>query len=145
MFNRLDYSSALEYSIIRRYIHIIYYYYIVTRYLATRGNNKILHAPLPHISSSEEILPRKTRRTLAQLRTNKSPFFKSYLHKVDAKSHSSPLCRLCNIYTHDTHHLFNCTHICTTLSFLDLGTDPAGVMEQLARWRDKLVGRPKAG
>ena len=27
MFTRLDYSSALEYSIIRRYINIVYYYY----------------------------------------------------------------------------------------------------------------------
>ena len=58
---------------------------IVSRHLATRGNNKILRTPPPHTSSSEEILPRLTRRTLAQLRTNKSPFLKSYLHKVDAK------------------------------------------------------------
>ena len=76
---------------------------IVSRHLATRGNNKIIHTPPPHISSSEERLPRRTRCTLAQLRTNKSPFFKSYLHKVDAKTHPSPLCPLCNIHTHDTH------------------------------------------
>ena len=69
---------------------------IVSRYLATRGNNKILRTPPPHISSSEERLPRLTGRTLAQLRTNKSPFLKSYLHKVDAKSHPSPLFPLCN-------------------------------------------------
>ena len=98
---------------------------IVSRHLATRGNNKILRTPPPHTSSSEERLPRLTRRTLAQLRTNKSPFLKSYLHKVDAKTHSSPLCPLCNINTHDTQHLFNCTHIRTTLSPLDLWTDPA--------------------
>ena len=36
---------------------------------------------------------------------------------------------LCNTPTHDTHHLFNCTHIRTTLSPLDLWADPAGVME----------------
>ena len=30
---------------------------IVSRHLATRGNNKILHTPPPHISSSEEQLP----------------------------------------------------------------------------------------
>ena len=90
---------------------------IVSRHLATRGNNKILHIPPPHISSSEEILPRLTRRTLAQLRTNKSPFLKSYLHKEDAKSHPSPLFPLCNTHTH---HLFNYT----TLSPLDLWTDP---------------------
>ena len=97
---------------------------IVSRHLATRGNTTILRTPPPHISSSEERLP---RLTLAQLRTNKSPFLKSYLHKVDAKTHPSPLCPLCNIYAHDTHHLFNCTHIRTTLSPLDLWTDPAGV------------------
>ena len=38
---------------------------IVSRHLATRGNNKILRTPPPHTSSSEEILPRLTRRTLA--------------------------------------------------------------------------------
>ena len=108
---------------------------IVSKHLATRGNNKILSTPPPHTSSSEEILPR-------QLRTNKSPFLKSYLHKVDAKTHPSPLCTLCNIHTH---HLFNCTHINTTLSPLDLWTDPAGVTALLARWREKLAGGPQAG
>ena len=118
---------------------------IVSRHLATRGNNKILRTPPPHTSSSEERLPRLTRRTLAQFRTNKSPFLKSYLHKVDAKTHPSPLCPLCNIHTHDTHHLFNCTHIRTTLSPLDLWTDPAGVTALLARWTEKLAGGQQAG
>ena len=57
----------------------------------TRGYNNILCTPSPHISSSEEILPRLTRRTLSQLRTNKSPFLKSYVHKFDTKTHPSPL------------------------------------------------------
>ena len=73
---------------------------IVSRHLATRGNNKILCTPPPNTSSSEERLSRLTRHTLAQLRTNKSPFLKSYLHKVDAKTHPSPLFPLCNIHTH---------------------------------------------
>ena len=73
---------------------------IVSRHLATRGNNKVPHTPPPHISSSKEILPRLIRHTLAQLITNKSPFLKSYLHKVDGKSHPSPLCPLCNTHTH---------------------------------------------
>ena len=118
---------------------------IVSRHLVTRGINKILRILPPHISSSEEILPRLTRRTLAQLRTNKSPFLKSYLHKVDAKTYPSPLCPLCNIHTHDTHHLFNCTHIRTTLSPLDLWTNPARVTALLARWMEKLAGGPQAG
>ena len=102
---------------------------IVSRHLATIGNNKILQTPPPHISSSEEILPRLTCHTLAQLRTNKSPFLKSYLHKVDAKSHPSPLCPLCNTHTHDTHHLFNCSHIVTP-GFVDR-----------PRWSDGAAGQ----
>ena len=119
--------------------------YIVSMHLATRGNKKILRTPPPHIRSSEEILPRLTRHTLAQLRTNKSPFLKSYLHKVHAKSHPSPLCPLCNTHTHDTHPLFNGTHIRSTFSSLDLWTDTAGVTALLARWTKKLAGGPQAG
>ena len=116
---------------------------VVSGHLSTRGNATILRTHPPHISNAEEILLRITRRTLAQLRTNKSPFLKSYLHNVDAKTHPSPLCPICNIHTHDTHHLFNCTHIHTTLSPLDLWADPAEVMELLARWRDTLAGDHK--
>ena len=35
-------------------------------------------------------------------------------------------------------HIFNCIHIRTTLSLLDLWTDLAGVTELLARWTEKL-------
>ena len=113
---------------------------IVSRHLATRGNNKILRTPPSHISRSDRRLPRLTRRTLAQLRTNKSPFLKSYLHKVDAKTHPSPLCPLCNSHTQDTHHLFNFTHIRTTLSPLGFVDRPrqsdctAGQMDGEAGW-----------
>ena len=109
---------------------------IVSRHLVTRGNNKILCTPPPHTSSSEERLPRLTRRTLAQLRTNKSPFLKSYLHRVDAKSYPSPLCYLCNTHTHDTHHLFNCAHICTTLQGVHLSFNanrPVGLQVPIAQ------------
>ena len=87
---------------------------LVSMHLATIGNNKILCTPPPHISNFEEILPRLTSRSLAQLRTNKSTLFKSYLDKVDAKSHPLPLCPFCNTHIPNPHHLFNCTHICTT-------------------------------
>ena len=110
---------------------------IVSMHLATRGNIKILRTPPPHIRRSEEILPRLIRRILALLRTNKSPFLKSYLHKVDAKSHPSSLCPLCNPRIH---HLFNCTNRRTTLSPLALCTDHAGMIELLARLTEKLAG-----
>ena len=117
---------------------------IVSRHLAQGGNNKILRTPPPHIISSEEILPHLTRHTLAQSRKNKSPFLKSYLHKVYSKSHPSPLCH-CNTHIHDTHHLFNFTHIRITPLPLDLWTDPAGVTALLARWTEKLAGGPPVG
>ena len=42
-------------------------------------------------------------------------------------------------------HLFNFTHIRTTLSPQDFWADPAEVMELLVRWRDKLAGGLKVG
>ena len=73
----------------------------------------------------------------------KLPFLKSYLHRVDAKSHPSSLFPLCNTHINNTHHLFNCTHIRTTLSPLDVWTDPAGVTVLLTRWMEKLAGEPQ--
>ena len=99
--HRPSHSHYNLYKTNMRHIHTS----IVSRHLATRGNNKILRTPLPHISSSEDILPRLTRRTLAQLRTNKSPFLKVYTSIITMP--------LCNTHTHDTHPLFNCTHIRT--------------------------------
>ena len=64
---------------------------IVSQHLAARDNNKIFRTHPPQVSSTEENLPRHTRRTLAHLRTNKSPFFLSYLHKIGASTHLSPL------------------------------------------------------
>ena len=97
---------------------------LVSRHQATRHNNKLLRTPPRHISSSEEILPRLTRRTLAQLRTNKSPFLKSYLHKVDAKSHPSPL-------IHTTHTISSTAP--TYAPHCHPWTDRAGLTALLAR------------
>ena len=118
---------------------------IVSVYLAKRGNNKILRTTLPHINIYGETRSRLTRLTLNQLIMNKSPFLKSYLHKVDANSHPPTLCPLCNRHPQNTHHLFNCTHTFPTLSSLYLLTDPARVMELHARWTEKLTGGPQAG
>ena len=107
-------------------------------HIATRGNNKILRTPPPHISSSEEILSRLTRRTLAQQRTNKSPFLKSYLHKVHAKSHPSPLCPLCNTqHTLSLQQLHPHTHHVVTPGFVDRphwSYGSAGQMDGEAGW-----------
>ena len=103
---------------------------IVSRHLVTRGNNKILRTPPPHIGSSEERLPRLTCRTIAQLRKNKSPFLKSYLHKVDAKSHPSPLCPLCNTQSLQLHpHM----HHTVTPGFVDRPRWSDGAAGQMER------------
>ena len=109
-------------------------------HLVARDSNKILHTHPPQVSSTGESLPRHTRRTLAQLRTNKSLFLLSYLHKIDASTHPSPLCPLCRIHEHTTQHLFSCPQIRTTLSALDLWRDPSGVAALLDDWREKLAG-----
>ena len=108
---------------------------IVSKHLTKSRDNKILRTPSPHISSSEETLPDTCVAPL--LRTDKSPFPISYLHKVDAKSHPTTLSPLCNEHTHKTHHLFNCSYIHTKLS---PWTYPAGVAQLLASWKEKLAG-----
>ena len=102
-------------------------------------NNKILRT---QVSSTEENLPRHRRRTLAQLRSNKSPFLLSYLLKIDASTHPSPLCPLCRIHEHTTQHLFSCSQIHTTLLALDLWRDPSGIAALLDDWREKLAANP---
>ena len=54
---------------------------IVSMHRATIGNHKILCTPSPDNSSSEGILLRLTRRTLAKLRSNISPFLKIHLQQ----------------------------------------------------------------
>ena len=67
-----------------------------------------------------------------QLRTHKSPFLKSYLHRVNANSHSSPLFPFATI-TQNTHNLSNCTHICKNI------VTPGFV--ETRRWRDGTAGQ----
>ena len=111
---------------------------IVSQHLAAR-DNKILRTHPPQVRSTEENLPRHTRRTLAQLRTNKSPFLLLYLHKIDASTHPLPLSPLCRTHEHTTQHLFSCPQIRTTLSALDLWRDPSGVATLLDDWQEELA------
>ena len=117
---------------------------IVSMHLTIRGNNNILRTPPPHISSSEEILPRITRRNLAQLKTKKYPSSNHIYTKSTSNRIHQHYARYVTL-THDTYHLFNYSHIRTTLSLLDLWTDTARVAALLARWTDKLAGGPEAG
>ena len=98
------------------------------------------------VHHSETTLPRATRRTLAQLGTNKCPLLRSYLNKIDEVKHPSPLFPLCKTEPHTT-HLFNCTNINTLLQVTDLWTAPVEVVHRLVEWREatsQLAG-PEAG
>ena len=80
---------------------------IVQTHFLQRNHNKLTHLHPPR-SPLPNSLPRKIRRTLAKLRTNKSPILISYhyLHKVDETHHTSPLCPLCKTHPH-----IHCTHL----------------------------------
>ena len=114
---------------------------IVQNHIATQHNN-LLNAPPPPVNDTEQTLPHHTRRTLAQLRANKSPFLRSYLHKINPTTYSSPQCPLCPYHTHDTHHIFACPTVPTTLVPADLWRDPVAVAQLLQRWEDAGGGRP---
>jgi hypothetical protein len=111
---------------------------LVQKYLDSKIPNKIINSIAPKIDKSEESLPRKTRRTLAQLRDNKSPFLLSYKNKIDPIIYPSPLCPLCKMQTHDTTHLFNCPLIPTNLKPMDLWLNPVGAAALLAAWESAL-------
>ena len=87
-----------------------------------RSNNKVLNTIPPEINPEERSLPRKTRCTLAQLRSGYSPFLQSYLHSINASQND--LCPECQISPHTTNHLFNCPSKPTDLEVQSLWTDP---------------------
>ena len=94
----------------------------------------------------QQTLLRLTRCILAQLRTNKFPFLKSYLHKVDDKSHPSPLCPFCNTHTPSL-QLHPHTHHTVTPGFVDRphwSDGAAGQMERETGWWTKsgMIGLP---
>ena len=99
-----------------------------------RPPNKVLQDQTPSVSPAELLLSRETRRTLAQLRTNKSPLLVSYLFSIGDPRHPSQLCPLCLMHDHTSSHLFECKSLPTSLSSLDLWTNPDKVEPFLATW-----------
>ena len=100
-------------------------------HLLQRNHNKLIHQHAPKISHSELSLPRETRRTLAQLRTNISPIQISYLHTVDETHHTSTLCKT---HPHTTDHIYPSNNI------LDLWMSSERVVPLLVRYKRRLAG-----
>ena len=107
--------------------------------IIARPPNKVLQDQTPSVSPAELLLSRETRRTLAQLRTNKSPLLVSYLFSIGDPQHPSPLCPLCLMHDHTSSHLFECKSLPTSLSSLDLWTNPDKVEPFLATWGERLL------
>ena len=107
---------------------------IVSNHLSQRPPNKVLQDQTPSISPAELLLSRETRRTLAKLRTIKSPLLVSYLFSIGDPRHPSPLCPLCLMHDHTSSHLFECKSLPTSLSSLDLWTNPDKMEPFLATW-----------
>ena len=114
--------------------------HVVQNHIRTIPNNSIINRPPPEIDKSEEELPRKTRRQLAQLRANNSPILLSYLNHIDPITHPSPSCPLCRVAEHNTSHLFNCPNIPTDLDPESLWSNPAEVAILLDQWTAALTG-----
>ena len=77
--------------------------------------NKILNTVPPEINKSEKTLPRKTRTTLAQLRSGYSNYLNSYKHRINPEIEDK--CPHCQ-GPHTTLHLFECPNNPTTLVVL---------------------------
>jgi uncharacterized protein (UPF0147 family) len=84
--------------------------------------NKVLKEKPPPIDKSELTLPRRTRTTLAQLRSNRSRILNNYLSKIDKSVTDN--CPLCGQDKHNTEHIFNCSKNLTTLTAISLWTKP---------------------
>ena len=97
-------------------------------HLVTRGNNKILCTPPPHIRSALLVASLPNSEQINHPSSNHT-YTKSTPKHIHHHYAPPPLCN-----THDTHRLFNCT----TLSHLDLWTYAACMTAVLARWTENL-------
>ena len=84
--------------------------------------NKVLDQRPPEISQKEESLSRNSRVVLTQLRSGYSRVLNSYLHRIDEEIEDK--CPDCNTSPHNTNHLFNCQMKPTSLTPIDLWTNP---------------------
>ncbi|KAL1446099.1 hypothetical protein WDU94_005492 [Cyamophila willieti] len=91
--------------------------------------NRVLNTPPPEIAKEEKSLPRKTRTTLAQLRSGWCQLLNSYQNKIN--NEIADTCPSCGVGPHDVQHLFSCTAKPTHLTTTDLWSHPKEVAEFL--------------
>lgn len=93
--------------------------------------NKVLQTSPPEINSEEKILPRRSRTTLAQLRSGYSSYLNTFLHRINRSQ--TEMCPSCHNAPHTSEHIFQCpAKPCpTNLSITSLWTDPVKAAEFL--------------
>ena len=88
-------------------------------------NNPVLNTPAPEVHKSERNLPRKTRSTLAQLRSGYSSHLNSTLSRINNEIQNK--CPYCSQTPHNTNHLFSCPSKPTRLNVRSLWEKPVEV------------------
>ena len=109
----------------------------VRAHIAQRDAHLLLQTQAPDVDASEVTLPRASSRTLAQLRAQKGPLLRAYLCNIGAAE--DPSCPLCGHHCHDVAHLFECQHIQTLLTPLDLWRRPVRAAALVSEWEAALA------
>ena len=123
-YKQLD-GTVVDAESARREIHTA----AVTESIAARGINGVLGAPAPPVREEEKQLSRKTRRTLAQLRSGYCHSLNDYKHRIGQSD--SSICPSCRQEEHTVRHLFECPVHPVDLQPEDLWLRPAEVAEFL--------------
>ena len=110
--------SNSEYGTIRKQLHTS----AVSRHVARRPINPVINAQPPKISPSILRLPRQTQRVLSQLRSGHCSKLAAYRERVGMAA--SAICPDCQGAPQTPAHLFECPSFPTTLTPLDLWTNP---------------------
>ena len=78
----------------------------VAAVINAQQKNKVLQQPSPNISKTEASLNRKTRVTLAQLRSGYSPYLNSYLNRINPTTYPTASCPDCEQSPHTMNTCF---------------------------------------
>ena len=101
----------------------------VAESIASRDMNRVLGAPAPPVHEEERQLPRKTRRTLSQLRSGHCYSLNDYKHRIGQSD--SNICPCCRQEEHTVQHIFECPVHPTPLQPEDLWSRPVTAAEFL--------------
>ena len=102
----------------------------VTRTISAQSPNRVLGTLPPQVNAEELSLPRRSRTTLSQLRSDCCSSLNGYLGRIGAVL--SDLCPSCLASPQNTRHIFECPSHPTPYVPEDLWKQPRGVSEFLS-------------